>query len=172
MMKLAPLFLSTAAACLLASCAPTMTGPVTGRIVNGQTGEEGTVSFTRGTLRPGYVNGSAGDNVVIRIGSQAYTGRTAIVSGGVVGPLPAGWGLSLGFGGGTRLDGDGALGWGTRLDTPANGPVAVTSRTGNLIARTLGASPSTLTCTLTVDATEHGIGDCVGSDGAKYALQF
>ncbi|AFD25317.1 hypothetical protein [Deinococcus gobiensis] len=172
MKKRVPLLLSAAAACLLASCAPTLTGPVTGRIVNGQTGEEGTVSFTRGTLRPGYVNGSAGDNVVVRIGSLAYTGRTTIVNGGVVGPLPAGWGLSLGFGGGSRLGDEGALGWGTRLDTPAPGAAAVTSRTGNLIARTLGASPRTLTCTLTVDTAEHGIGDCTGSDGAKYALQF
>ena len=37
-MKRTPLLLSAAVAGLLASCAPTLTGPVTGRIVNGQTG--------------------------------------------------------------------------------------------------------------------------------------
>lgn len=171
MTRLAPLpLLGAALALLLSACAPTQTGPQLGRIVNGATGEEGTVSFTRGSLRPRVADPFAPDNATIRIGGLTYTGRTVILSGSAL-PLPAGWSLSVGVGGDTGLGQGGALGWGTQLDSPPAGR-AVPTRSGNLIARTAGAAPRTLTCTLSVDEREHGIGECTGQDGVRYALQF
>ena len=163
---------------LLASCAPAVTGPQLGRIVSGSTGEEGTVSIVRGTLRPLVADPFAPDNVTIEIGGQTYRGRTQVVGRSAAG-LPAGWGLSVGAHGSTRtgdpaLSGSGqaALGWDTRLDSPRPAEV---SYSGNLIARTApapGARVRTLTCTLTVDARERGFGECTGENGTKYALQF
>ncbi|GHF31659.1 hypothetical protein HNQ07_000525 [Deinococcus metalli] len=164
--------LTVLAAALLASCAPTVTGPRQGRIVNSVTGTEGTVTFVSGSLRPRVGDPFAPDNATITIGGQTYTGRTAIVDGSGAGnPLPAGWGLSVGFGASSSAFTNGMVGIGTRLDSPDahRPPVA---RIGNLIARTTGTPVLTLTCTLTVDETEHGIGDCTGNDGTKYAMQF
>ena len=169
-MKLPVLLLGAAVAGVLASCAPTMTGPQVGRIVNSVTGQQGTVSFTRGTLQPRLGDPFAADNATIRIGGQVYSGRTAVLNGGAEGPLPPGWGLSVALGGTAAVGDSGMLGIGTRLDTPR--PRAPRVRSGNLIARTAGAPTLTLTCTLTVDETERGIGECTGNDGVKYALQF
>lgn len=154
----------------LGSCAPAVTGPQLGRIVNGSTGEEGTVSIVRGTLRPVVADPFAPDNVTIEIGGQTYRGRSQVV-GRAGAALPAGWGLSVGVGGSTRPGdpGQAALGWDTRLDSPRPAEV---SYSGNLIARTAGARVRTLTCTLTVDARERGFGECTGENGTKYALQF
>ncbi|THF88527.1 hypothetical protein E7T09_04810 [Deinococcus sp. KSM4-11] len=165
--------LTVIAAALLASCAPTVTAPHQGRIVNSVTGTEGVVTFTPGTLRPRLGDPFAQDNATITIGGQAYSGRTAIVDGssGAGNPLPAGWGLSFGFGASSAAFTNGMVGIGTRLDSPdRHGPPV--ARIGNLIARTGGTPVLTLTCTLTVDENEHGIGDCTGNDGAKYAMQF
>lgn len=162
--------LSAALLVLLASCAPTMTGPRVGRIVNGTTGAEGSVSFTRGTLRPRLGDPFAADNAVIQIGGQTYTGRTVVLDGRPGATLPYGLEFSVGFGGGTNVGTNGFFGWDTHAQTPrTHQPV---TRSGNLIARTASARPSTLTCTLLIDADEHGIGDCTGSDGARYTLQF
>ncbi|MDV6374814.1 hypothetical protein [Deinococcus arenicola] len=162
--------LSAIFAGVLASCAPTVTGPQVGRIVNSVTGQEGTVSFLRGTLQPRVGDPFAADNAAIQIAGQSYSGRTAIVNGGAVSPLPAGLGLSLSLGGSAAIGDNGAVGIGTRLDTPR--PRAALTRSGNLIVRTAGTPTLTLTCTLTVDESEHGIGECTGNDGVKYALQF
>ena len=67
-MKTPSALLSLAAVGLLASCAPAVTGPQLGRIVSGSTGEEGTVSIVRGTLRPIVADPFAPDNVTIEIG--------------------------------------------------------------------------------------------------------
>lgn len=169
-MKLTPLLLYAAFAGVLASCAPTVTGPQVGRIVNSVTGQEGTVSFTRGTLQPRLGDPFSADNATIRIGGQTYSGRTAILNGGTTSPLPAGLGVSLSLGGTAAVGSNAAVGIGTRVDTPR--PRAAVTRNGNLIARTATAPTLTLTCTITVDESEHGIGECTGNDGVKYALQF
>ncbi|MFC6664151.1 hypothetical protein ACFP9V_01430 [Deinococcus radiopugnans] len=165
-----PVLLGAVLAGVLASCAPTVAGPQLGRIVNSVTGQEGTVSFVRGTLQPRLGNPFAADNATIRIGGQTYSGRTAILNGSAASLLPAGLGLSLSVGGSAAVGENGAVAVGTRLDTPRPGAPAV--RSGNLIARTAGTPTLTLTCTLTVDESEHGIGECTGNDGVKYALQF
>lgn len=164
--------LTVLAAALLASCAPSVTAPRQGRIVNSVTGTEGVVTFTPGTLRPRLGDPFAPDNATITFGGQTYLGRTAIVDGSGAGnALPAGWGFSFSLGGTSNAGNSGALGFGTNLHSPDphRPPVA---RIGNLIARTAAAPILTLTCTLTVDETEHGIGECTGNDGTKYALQF
>ncbi|WP_291425405.1 hypothetical protein [Deinococcus sp.] len=152
------------ASALLASCAPSVTGPVQGRIVNSKTGQEGVAAFVRGTLQPRLNGAYAADNVTLQIGEQVYTGRTVLIGSGVV-ETPVTWGVGLGFGS-WRHPG---LGWGGRYDT-FNRATPIYS--GNLIARTAGPAPKTLTCQLTVDAFERGVGNCVGSDGTTYALQF
>lgn len=159
-----------AVALALVACAPTVTAPQLGRIVNGKTGAEGTVSFERGTLRPLVADPFAPDNTRIELGGDLYTGRTQLVARTGAAPLPGGWGLSVGVAGGTAGAGPfGQVGWDTRLDSPR---AATPSYSGNLIARTSGVRVRTLTCTLLVDAQEHGIGDCTGEDGTKYAMQF
>lgn len=155
---------------LLASCTPAVTGPQLGRIVNGKTGQEGTVAFTRGTLRPRLGDPFAPDNAIISLGTLTYTGRTVILDSAVAGPAAPNWGLRVGFGGGTNIGPNGFLGWGTDFGTPRH--AASYARTGNLIARTAGNAPRTLTCSLMVDEREHGVGECTGDDGVKYALQF
>lgn len=155
-------------AALLAACAPALTAPVTGRIVNAGTGQEGTVTFLGGALQPGMGRPTT-DNVTLQIGGQSYTGQVTLLDAAVgAAPYPV-FDLSLGVGGvhsGPASD----LFWGTRFRSPAT--VQSVLRTGNLIARTAGAAPRTLTCTLQVDASGRGIGDCTGSDGARYVLQF
>lgn len=160
-------FLLLGCAGLLASCAPTITGPVVGRIVNNTTGQEGTVSFTRGTLKPRLDGPYAADNAVINLAGRTYTGRTVIINSGVS-AAPT-WNASFDWMGGNRRWNNG-WGWGIGFDTPSN-DVRV-SRSGNLIARTNTTPVQTLTCNLSVDVYEHGVGDCLGNDGTKYALQF
>ncbi len=161
-----------AIAALLASCAPSATGPVAGRIVNGKTGEEGQVAFTRGTLRPRLNAAQAPDSVTIAIGGQTYSGRTVVVDGGSVRTAPGNWAgnwdMSFGFGGSRNVN-DNFFGWGSRVGRSQEATLA---RTGNLIARTTTAPTRTLTCTLTVDVYEHGVGDCTDGEGTRYALQF
>lgn len=153
----------------LASCAPTLTGPIAGRIVNGKTGTEGTVSFTRGTLQPRLDGPRAPDNAVIQIGGETYTGRTMLINVTTLVPQ-SDWGFGLSFGNTSRYH-DGFFGWdaGWGRNNFENRSV---TRTGNLIARTTGPNPLTLTCNLNVDVYEHGVGDCTGSDGTRYAMQF
>lgn len=160
------LVLLLAGAGLLASCAPTLTGPVSGRIVNTVTGQEGSVSFTRGTLKPRLDGPYAADNATIVIGGQSYTGRTVIINSGVsVAPT---WNASFDWYSANRTWD--RFGWSSGFSAPHN-DVQV-SRSGNLIAKTAGTPPLLLTCTLNVDVYEHGVGDCTGSDGTRYALQF
>lgn len=167
-MKAAPMLLSAALVAPLAACTPALTGPQVGRIVNGNTGAEGTVAFTRGTLRPRIAGPYAADNVVIQIAGQTYSGRTVILDANAS-ALPGNWGLSVGFGSGTNVGPNGFFGWDTHFGTPRQH--ASSSRTGNLIARTTG-NTRTLTCNLLVDENEHGIGDCTDQSGVKYTLQF
>ena len=163
--------IGTLAATLLAACAPTATVPQQGRIVNSVTGEEGRLTFLPGTLRPRLGDPFAPDNATIQIGGQTYSGRTAILDSGPASPLPAGWGLSLAFGGSATTGTGNQLGLGAQVGSQDRRAFPV-ARSGNLIARTAGESPRTLTCTLSVDEREHGIGECTGNDGVKYALQF
>lgn len=153
-------------AALLASCAPTLTAPVTGRIVNAATGQEGTVTFHLGALTPGANTPAGGNNTTIQIGNLTYGGRTVLLDASTtVTVRPAlDVGLAFGLGGGTDPF------FGTRVGTTTQTRTGL--RTGNLIARTFGDAPRTLTCTLQVDDTGRGVGDCTGSDGARYALQF
>ncbi|GAA5531834.1 hypothetical protein [Deinococcus aluminii] len=154
-------------AALLASCAPTLTAPTLGRIVNSGTGQEGTVTFLSGVLWSSEA--PAGNNVTIQIGNQSYVGRAVLLDAAAVLPARSALNVGVGFGAGFW---DSAPGWGfgSRLSTPPT--PHVTLRTGNLIAKTAGTTPVTLTCALQVDASQHGIGDCTGSDGARYAMQF
>ncbi|MGM9320229.1 hypothetical protein [Deinococcus aquaticus] len=153
----------------LASCAPALTGLQTGRIVNTRTGQEGTVTFVRGSLNARLPDVFAPDNATIVIGERTYTGRTYLLDG-VASPLPAGSSLSVGFGASTGGGNAGDFGFGTRFDTGR--PRLAPTRTGNLIARVQGDAPGLLTCTLTVDAQERGIGECFDGAGTRYALQF
>lgn len=153
----------------LASCAPTVTGPITGRIVNGKTGQEGSVSFTRGTLKPRLDGPNAADNAFIQIGGQSYVGRTVLINVTTAAPTTD-WGFGLSFGSGGPFR-DGVFGWDTRWGRN-NFERTTVSRTGNLIARTSGPVTLTLTCNLNVDVYEHGVGECTGNDGTKYAMQF
>ncbi|EYB68329.1 hypothetical protein DEIPH_ctg025orf0204 [Deinococcus phoenicis] len=156
-------------AALLASCAPTLTAPTLGGIVNAGTGQEGVVTFQPGTLGASAGSTLGANNVTLQIGGQTYTGRAALLDTAVVFPARAAFELGFGFGSGAWNPGADWI-WGSRLRTPPT-PQA-TLRTGNLIAKTAGPVPLTLTCSLQVDASEHGIGDCLGSDGARYAMQF
>lgn len=150
-----------AAAALLSACAPAVTGPVLGRIVNNATGAEGQVSIVRGSLeRAGGVNAS--DNVMITLGRQVFTGRTVLVDTGVATSARSVGGYwNSGFWG--------PFGWDNR---PLSVHSEVVSRSGNLIARTAGPRPVTLTCTLLVSTDEHGTGDCQSSDKLRYTMQF
>ena len=138
--------------------------------MNSVTGQEGTVSFTRGTLQPRLDGPRAAENATITIGGQTYTGRTVIINSGVT-AVP-GWTASFDLFGGRGSRGsawDGGFGWGTHFGHEHEVRV---SRTGNLIAKTQTSPVRTLTCTLNVDTYEHGIGECLGGDGTRYALQF
>ncbi|MPY66061.1 hypothetical protein F8S09_05035 [Deinococcus sp. SDU3-2] len=158
-------FTAVALAALLASCAPAFTAVPPGRVVNAATGQEGTVTFAAGSLRPGSPATGA-DNVVLNIGGQTYTGRAAVLDGTLAtAPLA----LSVAVGG-TAGTGGSTFGWGARLG-PAPQPQG-TLRAGSLIARTAGPSPRTLTCTLTVDERERGFGECRDEAGVRYVMQF
>ena len=154
-------------AALLSACTPTLTNATSGRIVNAATGEQGTVSFLPGALRP-QPPGQSGNNVTVVIGGQSYVGRAAVLEGG---PAAAASPLSLSLGFGASV-GSAGPGWGlaARVGTPP--APSATLRSGNLIARTAGAAPRTLTCTLQVDTAERGFGECSGSDGVRYVMQF
>ncbi len=152
-------------ASVLGACAPSVTALQTGRIVNAVTGEEGTVTFRRGTLSPRLGDPFAPDNATIRIGGRTYSGRTYLIGGGA---LPGGLGFSVAFGAGSGTDGSTFTGGSTRVE----GGRPVPAYTGNLIARAEGAPPALLTCTLTVDAQERGVGECFDGAGTRYALQF
>lgn len=158
-------FLGAALLTLLAACAPAMTATTPGRIVNAATGEEGTVTFTRGTLSPRLGDPFAPDNATIRIGQRTYTGRTYLIGNG---SLPGGLGVSVAFGASNTGSAPAAFETATRVD--AGRPVP--AYTGNLIARAQGEPAALLTCTLTVDAQERGIGECFDGAGVRYALQF
>lgn len=168
-MKRPLLLLGLAAA--LASCAPALISPASGRIVNAKTGEEGSVTFVRGSLQPRISGARLDNNVTVQIGDQTYVGRSVIIDTASPAPTPFDLGLQFNFGNNWNGTGnsDPYFGVGGNARTPAP---RLVSRTGNLIARTDGNAPRTLTCTLTVDAQEHGYGDCTGSDGVRYVLQF
>lgn len=159
--------ISLGLAVLLASCTLTQPLSTTGRIVNAASGEEGTVTFLPGALLPRGA-APAGDNVTVVIGGQTYLGRAAVLDGGTLAPATSAFDLSLGFSASSGSAASG-LGVGARLGTPPAPRASL--RSGNLIARTAGATPRTLTCTFQVDASERGIGECQ-SDGARYVLQF
>lgn len=156
-------------AALLASCAPTYTASTIGRIVNASTGAEGTVTFLPGALRTRAGDPFGGNNTTIVIGGQTYAGRAALLEGVAAVPATGGLNFGIAFGSG-QSNGNTSTGYGVFLGTPPE-PRA-TLRAGNLIAKTAGANPRTLTCTLQVDERDHGIGDCTGSDGTRYVMQF
>jgi len=152
----------------LAACAPSLTAATSGRVVNAVTGEQGTVSFLPGALRP-QPAGQTGDNVTVVIGGQSYVGRAAVLEGGPAASATAPLNLSVGFGASVGSAGSG-FGVAARVGTPPAS--SSTLRSGSLIARTAGATPRTLTCTLQVDAAERGFGECTGNDGTRYVMQF
>lgn len=158
---------STAIALILPACAPAVIKPITGRIVNIQTGQEGTVLFKRGTLQPQLADPYAPNNTTIHIGNLTYTGRTKVIDHGG-GPLPAGWGLNVEFGGSSNSKPNVTLGWKSRISNSNKS----TGRIGNLIAKTNGRLAITMACQLTLDLNEHGIGECKSSSGALYSIQF
>lgn len=153
-------------AALLASCAPTLNPPVTGRIVNASTGQEGTVIFSPGALSGSAGNPFGGNNTTIQIGGQTYGGRTALLDASTTVTVRPSVDVGLGFG--TGFYGDPFFG--TRLGTSTQ--TRANLRTGNLIAKSFAAPARTITCTLQVNDAYRGVGDCTGSDGARYALQF
>ncbi|MEW6421584.1 MAG: hypothetical protein AB1511_07630, partial [Deinococcota bacterium] len=58
-------------AALFAACAPSLTAPTLGRIVNAGTGQEGVVTFLPGALwSGGTATGNTGHNVTVQIGNQ------------------------------------------------------------------------------------------------------
>lgn len=166
MKRVAPFYLvSTAIALILPACAPAVIKPITGRIVNVQTGQEGIVLFKRGTLQPQLADPYAPNNTTIRIGNLTYTGRTKVIDHGG-GPLPVGWGLSVEFEGSNHSKPRATVGWRGRTSNKSTG------RIGNLIAKTNGRLPITIACQLTLDLNEHGIGECKSSSGNLYSIQF
>lgn len=160
--------LSTAALLALASCAPALNPPVTGRIVNAASGQEGTVTFHPGALRGQTGDPFGGNNTTVQIGGLTYGGRTTLISASTTVTVRPSLDVGLGFGFGSGLYADPFFG--TRVGTTTRTRDSL--RTGNLIAKTFGQTPRTLTCTLQVDDANHGIGDCTGSEGGRYAVQF
>lgn len=154
---------------LLASCAPTFTAATVGRVVNASTGEEGTVTFQPGALRTRAGDPFGGNNTTVVIGGQTYAGRAALLDAVVAVPANTKLNFGIAFAAGSS-GGNTSTGYGLFLGTQPAQPG--TLRTGNLIAKTAGTGPRTLTCTLQVDEREHGVGDCTGSDGVRYVLQF
>lgn len=156
--------LSLASVSLLVACAPTITDTA-GRMVNKVSGQEGRVVFLGGFQARPAAPGTP-DNVTVQLGQDLYSGQYSVI--GNEAPV----GLSFGFSSGFSSD-DGFFhgGYGADLRTPAARNLA---RPGNLIVKTLksGSAAKTLTCTFQADASGHGVGDCRGSNGAMYALQF
>ena len=153
---------------LLSACAPTQAPSIVGRVVNAATGEEGSVTFLPGALRARAGDVSGSSNVTLQVGSRRYSGRVALVDTATTPQRPnLSFSVGVGFSSGAPAGGSASVGFGTRRET-----AGATTRTGSLIARTDGDAPLTLTCTLQVDPGEHGVGDCTGSDGAQYVMQF
>lgn len=153
---------------LLVSCAPTLQASTLGRIVNTGTGQEGTVTFLPGALRSRAGDTPGTNNVTFQVDGRTYVGRVVLVDVAATPSRPA---LNFSVGVGVSSGGNGGVGLSTQVGTAQ--PPRSQTRTGNLIARSQGPeSPVTLTCTLQVDAGEHGVGDCTGSDGARYVVQF
>lgn len=155
-------------AALLSSCAPTLTASTVGRVVNTSTGEEGSVTFGPGALRARAGDTLGKNNVTVQVGGRSYVGRAALVDTAVTAPSRLNFSVGIGFSSGAPTGP--ALGLETRAGTPRD--TSPRTRAGNLIVRTEGDDPATLTCTLQVDPTEHGVGDCMGSNGARYVMQF
>ncbi|GAA3998772.1 hypothetical protein GCM10022631_07000 [Deinococcus rubellus] len=157
--------LSLASVSLLAACAPTITDTA-GRLVNTVSGQEGRVVFLGGFQTRAAVPGTP-DNVTVQLGQDFYSGQYSVI--GNDGPVNLRFGLSGGFSSG---DGFFRHGYDAGLRAPAIRNVA---RPGNLIVKTLKldtAAVKTLICTFQADSSGHGVGDCRGSNGATYALQF
>ena len=151
---------------LLASCAPTQRDSA-GRIVGTVSGQVGRVVFTGG-FQPRAATPGQSDNVTVQLGQDLYSGTYSVIGG----ESPIGLSASFGVGGGYG-PGPGHSGYTTGLSAAA-APRNV-ARPGNLIVQTLRLDKSaikTLTCTFQADSNGHGVGECAGSDGAKYALQF
>jgi hypothetical protein len=154
---------------LLASCAPTQRDTA-GRIVNTVSGQAGRVVFLNGFQARAVTPGQS-DNVTVQLGQELYSGTYSVIGG----EFPLGLSASFGVGGGSGGGGygPGRSGYNTGLSAAA--APRNTARPGNLIVQTLRLDKKaikTLTCTFQADSNGHGVGDCTGSDGAKYALQF
>ncbi|WP_293913905.1 hypothetical protein [Deinococcus sp.] len=154
---------------LLASCAPTQQGTA-GRIVGTVSGQVGRVVFLNG-FQPRAATPNQPDNVTVQLGQDLYSGTYSVIGGESPIGLSASFGVGGGFGGGNYGPGHSGYNGGlSAAAAPRN-----TARPGNLIVQTLRLDKSaikTLTCTFQADSSGHGVGDCVGSDSAKYALQF
>lgn len=152
---------------VLASCAPTITDTA-GRLVNTVSGQEGRVLFLGGFQARPVVAGMP-DNVTVQLGQDLYSGNYSVI--GSESPL----GLSFGFGVGSS-SGDGSPNrggsyGGLRTSAQVRNPTGP----GNLIVKTQRldtAAIKTITCDFQSDASGHGVGNCMGSDGSTYALQF
>ena len=158
--------LSLASVSLLASCAPTLTNTA-GRIVNAVSGQEGRVVFLGGFQTRPAAPGMP-DNVTVQLGQDVYSGQYSVI--GNEAPSRLRFGLSGGF-----SSGDGFFRPGYDAGLGASAPARNVAQPGNLIVQTLKqgtAAVKTLTCTFQADASGHGVGECRGSDGATYALQF
>ncbi|WP_420595882.1 hypothetical protein [Deinococcus sp.] len=163
-------FAPLALAGLLASCAPAITDTA-GRIVNKASGQEGRVQFLGGFQAKAVTPGMA-DNVTVQLGQDFYSGQYSVIGSS---SNALGVSASFGFGSGyrsadTRPVGTVDGGLRTTYD-----PRRDTARPGNLIVKTQRlntAAIKTLTCDFKADASRHGVGDCTGSDGASYTLQF
>jgi len=163
-MNRSALVLSVVSASVLAACAPTITDTA-GRLVNTVSGQEGRVVFLGGFQTRAATPGMP-DNVTVQLGQDFYSGQYSVI--GNEAPVNLRFGLSGGFssGGGFFRHGSG-VGF--------SAPARNVARPGNLIVKTPTqgtAGVKTLTCTFQADASGHGVGDCQGSDGASYALQF
>ena len=155
---------------LLASCAPAITDTA-GRIVNKATGEEGRVVFLGGFQAKAVTPGMS-DNVTVQLGQDFYSGQYSVIGNGV---NPLGVSASFGFGSGYSTANTRPVGTVDGGVRTTYAPSRDTSRSANLIVRTQRLNQGaikTLTCDFKADASRHGVGDCTGSDGASYTLQF
>ncbi len=150
----------------LVACAPSVTDTA-GRLVNTATGQEGRVLFLGGFQARPATPGMP-DTVTVQLGQDLYSGQYSVIGDAA----PVAVSARFGFGGGSDLFGrrgyDGGLSTSLASRTASLHP-------GNLIVKTLklnNAAVKTLTCNFQADGGGHGVGDCLGSDGAKYALQF
>ncbi|AZI43394.1 hypothetical protein EHF33_12100 [Deinococcus psychrotolerans] len=151
----------------LASCAPTITDTA-GRLVNAVSGQEGRVLFLGG-FQPRPVVVGTPDNVTVQLGQDLYSGKYSVIGNQNALGVSFGFGVGSSFGGdsGDRRSGYGGL----RTSAEARNPTGP----GNLILKTQRlntAAVKTITCDFQADASGHGVGNCKGSDGSTYALQF